>query len=69
MVLPVTVKSPITVEEALEIKPVVERRPEEFTENKVEAAAFRNFKKLPPNEVVEEATIKSPVVLVALTWR
>ena len=34
-----------------------------------EPAAFKNLRKFPANEVVEEATIRSPVVEVAFTWK
>ena len=69
VVLPVMVKFPITVEEAVERKPVVVKRPAESTEKSEAAVEERNFRKVPAKDGVEEATIKSPVVEVAFTWR
>lgn len=66
---PVTVKLPITVDEAWETRPWEVKRPAESALNKVVPAALRNRKKLPPKPVVLEATIKSPVVEVAFTWK
>lgn len=48
---------------------VVKKPPVDSTRNRSLPAALRKRRKFPANEVVEEATIKSPVVEVALTWK
>ncbi len=67
--LPVMFKSPIMVEEALEINPVAVKRPALFTDNNSELALLVKERNLPVKEAVELALIKVPVVLVALTWK
>ena len=69
VVLPVTVKFPITVEEAVEMKPEEVKRPVASTEKSAVPTEFRNFRKLPVKLKVLEAVIRSPVVLVAFTAR
>lgn len=46
-----------------------EATPLAATWNMVVPAEVRNLIKFPANEAVEEATIKSPVVEVAFTWK
>ena len=67
--LPVIFKFPVMVEEALEMKPVVDKRPVASTLNNSEAVLDKNLRKFPAKELVEEALIRSPVVPVAVTWK
>ena len=51
------------------VEAVVWRAPVESMRNSSEPAPFVRRKKLPENPVVEEATMRLPVVPVALTWK
>ena len=51
------------------VEPVTKRSPEELTLKRVVPDGFKNFKKFPAKPVVLEATMRSPVVEVALTWK